>query len=237
MATIEQNLQRLVNAKDAIASAIIAKGGTVVASDGFEEFATCIGTISGKSSNIKKDVNFYDYDGTIVDSYTAAEFANLTAMPNNPTHDGLTAQGWNWSLQDAKTYVASYDKLNIGQMYITSDGKTRLYITLTEGRTSPILKLTLTSGSEVDVDWGDGTSHETLSGSGDMTTNRHEYASTGSYVISITVISGSITVPQYVLSNGNSSTGSPDKAYMNAIKKIEIGSSVTSIESNAFDYC
>lgn len=64
-------------------------------------------------------------------------------MPANPTHEGLTAQGWNWSLIDAKNYVNKYGKLNIGQMYITSDGKTRLYITLSEGRTSPILQLYL----------------------------------------------------------------------------------------------
>ena len=32
------------------------------------------------------DVTFYDYDGTIVASYTAADFANLSAMPANPTY-------------------------------------------------------------------------------------------------------------------------------------------------------
>jgi hypothetical protein len=192
---------------------------------------------SGGGGTARGDVNFYDYDGTIVNSYSAAEFAQLSAMPENPSHDGLTAHGWNWTLSDAKTYVASYGRLDIGQMYVTSDGKTRLYITLTEGRTSPILKLTLASGSEVDVDWGDGTNHDTLSGSGDKTTNRHEYASAGSYVISITVSSGGITIPQYVLSDGNSSTSSPDKAYLNAIKKVEIGSGVTSIGNNAFQSC
>ena len=58
---------------------------------------------TGGVSVPKKDVNFYDYDGSIVASYTAAEFAELTAMPNNPTHTGLTSQGWTWSLSDAKT--------------------------------------------------------------------------------------------------------------------------------------
>lgn len=40
-----------------------------------------------------KAVNFRDYDGTIVASYTAAEFASLEALPNNPnrTSEGLTA--------------------------------------------------------------------------------------------------------------------------------------------------
>jgi len=66
----------------------------------------------GGSSGI--DVMFYDYDGSVVTGYSAADFANLTELPANPTHEGLTAQGWNWTLADAKTYVAKYGKLNIG---------------------------------------------------------------------------------------------------------------------------
>lgn len=73
----------------------------------------------GGTSAPPKDVNFIDYDGTIVHSYTAAEFAALTVMPDNPTHEGLTAQGWNWSLSDAQSYVASYGFLTIGQMHLT----------------------------------------------------------------------------------------------------------------------
>jgi hypothetical protein len=217
----------------------VTENGTYSAADDEADgySSVTVNVPSGGGGTARGDVNFYDYDGTIVNSYSAAEFSQLSAMPANPSHTGLTAQGWNWTLSNAKTYVASYGRLDIGQMYVTSDGKTRLYITLTEGRTSPILKLTLAYGSEVDVDWGDGTNHDTLSGSGDKTTNQHEYTSAGSYVISITVNSGSITIPQYVLSNGNSSTSSPDKAYLNAIKKVEIGSSVTSIGDNAFQSC
>ena len=36
-----------------------------------------------------KDVNFYDYDGTLVASYTLSEAQALTALPNGPTHEGL----------------------------------------------------------------------------------------------------------------------------------------------------
>ena len=45
MPTIAENLQRLVNAKDAIATAITTKGGTVGQNDGLEDFATDIDTI------------------------------------------------------------------------------------------------------------------------------------------------------------------------------------------------
>jgi hypothetical protein len=54
--TIEDNLQRLVDAKDAIADAIIAKGGTVNEGDGFEEFPDDIATIPS-GSNFKTNVN------------------------------------------------------------------------------------------------------------------------------------------------------------------------------------
>lgn len=111
--TIADNLQRLVNAKDAIATAITNQGGTVSQGDGLEDFATAIGTIepdlttkqitvngtyqasddsadgysevtvnvpSGGGGAARGDVNFYDYDGTIVNSYSAAEFAQLSVM-------------------------------------------------------------------------------------------------------------------------------------------------------------
>jgi len=44
--TIAENLQRLVDAKDDIADAIVAKGGTVAQGDGLEEFPTAINGIS-----------------------------------------------------------------------------------------------------------------------------------------------------------------------------------------------
>ena len=34
-------------------------------------------------------VRFLDYDGTVVETYTAKEFATLTELPENPTHEGL----------------------------------------------------------------------------------------------------------------------------------------------------
>ena len=242
--TLKQVVDRIKAAKTEIANAITAKGGTVGDNDGLEEFASDIATIPSGGSQSRKDVNFYDYDGTIVNSYTASEFANLSELPANPTHEGLTAQGWNWSLADAKTYVASYGKLNIGQMYITSDRRTRLYISLPEGRTSPILQLYLNANSELDIDWGDGSTHSTFtSTSADYKSERHEYPASGNYVITITVVNGgfvlqsSSTNVSSILWNGNDSASSPDRAYANAIKKIEIGDGVTSIGDNAFYYC
>lgn len=168
------------------------------------------------------DVNFYDYDGTIVASYSAADFANLSAMPDNPTHTGLTAQGWNWTLADAKAQVAVSGFLDIGQMYVTSDGKTRLYITLSDGRLYPRLYLNQTVGRGVEIDWGDGSATETLSGT-ETKSAYHLYPSAGDYVITLNVTSGKM-----LLGGTSTSTavfsGDPLNYYRSILRKIELGS-------------
>lgn len=58
-------------------------------------------TVSGNGVQ-SKDVNFYDYDGTLVYSYTWEEAEQLTELPAGPTHDGLTFQEWNYTLDDIK---------------------------------------------------------------------------------------------------------------------------------------
>ena len=131
-----------------------------------------------------KDVNFRDYDGSIVASFTKAEFAVLTALPAAPVHEGLTAQGWNWTLAKAQAYVAKYGRLEVGQMYITSDGATRVRLVLTEGYTSLTLKLPL-SGTCI-IDWGDDSEQDTITGTGSEVSISHNYNDAGSYVISIT---------------------------------------------------
>ena len=223
----------------AVADAIRAKSGGSSALTYPSGFVSEIEAIpTGGGGVAPNDVNFLDYDGTIVASYTAADFANLSALPQNPSHDGLTAQGWNYTLANAKTYVASYGKLDIGQMYITDDGKTRLYITIAaEGRMTVPLYWSQTVANGVTINWGDGSSAETFSGTGNKNTT-HEYAAIGDYVISLAVATGCTlglgngTDIATVLGGGNNGM-----VYQNMLKKVEIGSGVTSISNNAFRNC
>ena len=171
------------------------------------------------------DVKFYDYDGTIVTSYSAADFANLSAMPDNPTHTGLTAQGWNWSLADAKTYVATYGKLNIGQMYITSDGKTRLYFVIPKDNLTLDLYLNLDEDTELDVDWGDNSEHTTWTSNDGDSSKSHTYSDGGKYTVAITVVSGGFTPVD------------TDGRYSSTLKRVEFGSGVTTIETGGFQLC
>ena len=94
-----------------------------------------IQTSGGSSSPVSaNDVTFYDYDGTAVASYSLSEAQSLTSLPDGPTHEGLTFQGWNYTLEKVKAFTRP---MNVGAIYTSNDGKTRIYITLSEGRTSP----------------------------------------------------------------------------------------------------
>ena len=187
------------------------------------------------------DVTFYDYDGTIIESYRAADFANLTAMPSNPTHEGLTAQGWNWTLADAKAYVATYGGLDIGQMYITASGKTEIDITLETGRTDPYLGIC--PNGTVEVDWGDNTT-DTVTGSSTSTVvfTQHTYASAGDYTIKLDVTSGTCAIASdsqfsKLLSISTSNTNANKNfVYLSAIRRVRLGKDME-IGNYAFKNC
>lgn len=243
--TIAQNLQRLVDAKDAISSAITAKGGTVNSGDGLEEFPADIATIpSGSPAPIpptRSGATIYDFDGSAIATYTPEEFAALTEYPAHPEHEFLTGDGYNWSLADAQAYSAKYGYVEVGAQYRVTDGKTRLFIHLEEGRLEPQLGLGI-NGS-VDVDWGDESSHDTMTGSDVNTTiyTAHTYAQAGDYVITLTVIDGVMRFNGtsgygYILgkSGGNQNT---NRVYLNALQSLYIGNGVTSIGSSAFYNC
>ena len=197
---------------------------------------------SGSSSSVlSNDATFYDYDGTIVASYSLEEVQALTSLPAGPSHEGLTFQGWNWSLEAIKSM---YRAVNVGAIYTTNDGKTRIYITLGEGRTSPLLGCC--PNGTVIVDWGDGTTPDTLTGTSTSTiqyTPTHNYTSPGNYVISLTVdgtcgfLGGSTSNDYCCLLKYSTTADKRNICYHNAITKIEFGDGVTSIGQTAFSHC
>lgn len=181
----------------AVADAIRTKGGTSASlafPNGFVDAIDAIETGGGGDDAVyypNNDVCFYDYDGKIVYDYTTAEFLALSSLPDNPSHNGLVAQGWNWTLTEAQDYVRNYGALDVGQNYTTTDEKTHLFITLEGAHLSPTLYLNQSSANGANVDWGDGSSIETVSGTGNVSIT-HTYAEPGDYVIRVGVSSGSV---------------------------------------------
>lgn len=123
-----------------------------------------------------------------------------------------------------------------------ADGKTRLYISLAEGRLSPTLGLGV-NGS-VDVDWGDGTAHGTLIGSNIATlaTIPHTYAQGGDYTITLTAAEGAEiavlgTVQGSLLLTKGGTATNEGQAYRTSLKRAILGDSITSIGEYAFVSC
>lgn len=186
----------------------------------------------------ESDINFWDYDGTLLYAWTLAELAGKTELPPLPSHDGLVCQGWNWTLQDIKSVGHAVD---VGAMYITDDGKTRIYIHLEEGRTSPMLGCC--PNGTVTVDWGDGTTPDTLTGTSTTAvkwTPNHAYAAPGDYVIKLTVegifkfYSNTTTEVSAALLRYSSGADLQNWVYQGSIRKIEIGTGVAALGDGAF---
>ena len=190
------------------------------------------------------DVNFIDYDGTLVASRTKAEIDAMTSdsdLPANPTHTGLTAQGWNWTVAQLKAQLTAMpdQPIWVGQMYITESGATDIDVVMPEGRLSPIM--TIAVNGEVSIDWGDETTPDTVTGTS-LTSRKavpHTYISAGSYTIKISSVSGTYSFycsNTYTLLRKNT-TENQNCIYANCIQHIRLGSGITSIGTSAFYNC
>ena len=190
-----------------------------------------------------KDVNFIDYDGTLLYSYDAAEAMELTALPDNPSHTGLIAQGWNWTLTEIKDQLIAQDgegPVIVGQLYLTTSGATEFDIELTS-KDYLSFELQIFLNGTIEIDWGDNSSIITLTNNSFNTpklSSTHVYNSIGNYTIKINVTNGSFRFGRASLSNNkfalfkptqiNSSTNEPtSRYYIHMIKAIRIGTGVT----------
>ena len=237
--TTADKLNLLIDTKEAIKQSIIDKGVNIDDNTPFSEYAQKIEDIeTGSSTPDDKDVKFFDYDGMVVYSYTKEEFLALDSLPANPSHTGLVAQGWNWTLSDAKTFVTSYNKLNVGQMYTTSSGLSEFDIELTKA-TGLQVKVNI-SGNK---DWGDGTSG---------TSSTHTYSDYGKYTISCygTSISSSDSAGlfgqssvnyNYYVTNARLTNISniSNYAFSNcrSLKNITISNNATDFKASIFNQC
>ena len=166
-------------------------------------------------------VLFIDYDGEVVAAWDSADVASQNALPSNPSHSGLTSQGWNYTLAQIKAYIAANGsrRLYVGQLYAPTSGKTEFDIALTA-----------TTGKEVVCnmsgmkDWGDGTSDSDTS---------HIYADYGDYTIKC----GGSAIPTGTSSAGGLFNSTSTDANGNWCTAIRFGANITSLPNYAFIYC
>lgn len=181
----------------------------------------------------ESDINFWDYDGTLLYAWTLAELATKTELPPLPSHDGLICQGWNWTLQDIKD---AGRELDIGALYITDDGKTRLYVDVdTETWDDFVLNYWQSNINTTTVDWGDGTTPETKDASS-WIEHRHVYASSGSYVITMSVKDGKTMRlghdGRMLIANGETDSG---RCAM--LRRVEVGARAVATDPQCFRNC
>ena len=124
-----------------------------------------------------------------------------------------------------------------------NDGNTHIWISLQEGRTSPMMGVHV--NGTVTIDWGDGTTPDVITGDSLDTTEWtpvHHYASAGDYIITL-ISDGEMvwrdsdadetpTILRY------SEYEEPvNQVYANSVIRVELGQCVTSIGDYAFYYC
>lgn len=181
--SIQSEIDRLKNVKTAIKDAIVAKGVEVPEGTTFRGYADKIQEIQSSVKVVEKDVNFFDYDGTLLYSYTINEANELTEFPKPPEHPGLLFQDWNWPFEKIKNTNFPID---IGAVYITEDGATKIKIELNPNDLSFKLAFLQPVANSALIDWGDSSGIETSDTTGTVLLS-HTYPQSGEYIISVTV--------------------------------------------------
>ena len=185
----------------------------------------------GEASNDR--VNFFDYDGTLVASYSIEEAQQLTSLPPLPDHtdDNLTSEGWTETLEFVNSLTRGF---NVGVTYHTTDGYTYVYMDMYNASyLSPTFRIYMYANTTITIDWGDGTVDEVTSTSNATKTFPHTYSSTGSYVVKI------ISTGNYYFSGSSSSSsrtfGTNDN-YQYAVTRVRLSNQVNRIIDYTFYY-
>ena len=219
-------------------------GGTVV-------------TITGEQispSDIPDQIFFIDYDGTILYSYKVNEFNQLTELPANPSHTGLVAQGWNWTLAQIQSQLQDTPDQDIwvGQVYTTASGATEIDVTIVSPYLSP--NLAICPKGTITIDWGDETTPDEITGTSNSVIKyvHHQYASAGNYTIKIAGVTSSDNYGfNYEISSNwrgpltpyNSDASLSESAkpftplYSSNISAIRFGDGLNYLGSYSFQYC
>lgn len=237
--SISTEITRLQNAKASIKSSIEAKGVSVPSSAKLDSYSGYVDQITGGGGTVQsKDVNFYDYDGTLLYSYTTAEAKALTAMPALPDHSSIgldsTSQysGWNWTLAQLQNINHLAD---IGALYDTTDTYTHIWVNVA----TDDMKTMYTMIKNAHINWGDG-NEEDVSGSVNWP-YLHTYSTTGIYEVIVSPLSGAGSIDWISTSLRatfyNSNYGASSGDYKPVIDKYQIKAQIGSTASSGTVPC
>jgi len=233
MGTTAQKLQNILDSKADIADAIEEKGGTLPAK--LSDYGDAIRALpSGSVDPEDADVRFIDYDGTLLRGYTAAQVADLTAMPTPPDHtsDGLSndSQPWNYDLNQLKAQVAATGYATVGAMYHATDGITRFRYWLSSSADTAIsLKFQTTVQLGTRIDYGDGFAEDINSTSEGIRLHTYCTADTASFDTSVAYTAGQACEyngSYYVFKYGGKAAGPWDASTVVQVNPVAIPSMV-----------
>ncbi len=185
-----------------------------------------------------KPIRFYGPYGDLLYSYSLEEFYALEDLPLLPEYDGLICQGWNWTREKI---LAVNGEVDVGSLFITDDGSTRIYIELLEEALNPKVGFEQSAAHGVSVDWGDGSELETSASYGStLVSLEHQYQEAGSYVIRL-IPQDDVTINlrgdayNTKLLHKVIGYSNENRVYGSAIKKIELGKGITAFLTRCFN--
>lgn len=160
---------------------IAEKGGEVPENRSLVNLPEAIGSIEQSTPAVEeKEVNFYDYKGNCIYSYTATEAMNLKELPPGPPDDEwVTFHSWSETLEAVNRGLP----LDVGAYYDVIDE-------LKEGGWNVIMEIyaygTIGVGKNVQlIDWGDGEISDSFPAT-------HTYQKSGTYIVKAKIYSGNI---------------------------------------------
>ena len=178
-------------------------------------------------------VRFLDYDGTIL-ATRKVNTGQSAIAPTPPTIAGLDFVEWN----NAFTNIQA--DLDVGATRKTTDGKTHAVVRVTVPTGLDVtLFLNKSDGSTLTVDWGDSSTPDTFTNTGNFNTGAHTYAAVGDYEITLDITTGSGT---YGFGNGDDTTtfvGGNTQIQREQLISLWVGNGVdvASIGAHAFNTC
>jgi len=209
------------------------------------EMAAAIGNIPQNPALdiIEDGVNFYDYDGTLLYCYSWEE---VMAQDNNNNYtwqlpplpcrssEHLVCDGWNNTAATIRDYYSKFGRwhLSVGCTYHTDDNVTYIWLDVIEGQsTTRSLRIKSTVANAVQIDWGDGSSADTID-STSATTITHVYPEPhlrDTYLVQIRCTSGTYTTSGRLCSGSDNTANSASR-----ITKILFSNKLTAIGQYVF---